>query len=101
MTKPKPKVVVAIKHGKVGARAVTYQREMVLCGKSDCGKLHGPYWYAYWRCAQRNLFGPRRGCKRYIGKDFRPLTMAAAHKAEAPKPRRRRSSPKGAKRHAA
>ncbi len=31
---------------------VTYRLEMVKCGKKKCkcnkGKLHGPYWYAYW-----------------------------------------------------
>jgi hypothetical protein len=30
----------------------TYQLETVRCGKKNChcveGKLHGPYWYAYW-----------------------------------------------------
>ncbi len=30
----------------------TYRSEMVRCGKQNChyseGKLHGPYWYAYW-----------------------------------------------------
>jgi hypothetical protein len=30
----------------------TYQSEMVRCGKKNChcaeGRLHGPYWYAYW-----------------------------------------------------
>jgi hypothetical protein len=30
----------------------TYQLEGVRCGKKNChcaeGKLHGPYWYAYW-----------------------------------------------------
>jgi len=30
----------------------TYRSEMVRCGKKSCkcagGKLHGPYWYAYW-----------------------------------------------------
>src|SRR5947209_3704243 len=30
----------------------TYRSEMVRCGKKGCkcteGKLHGPYWYAYW-----------------------------------------------------
>lgn len=30
----------------------TYRSEMVRCGKKRCkcveGKLHGPYWYAYW-----------------------------------------------------
>jgi hypothetical protein len=32
-----------------------YQRELIKCGKLGCkcmthnGKLHGPYWYVYWR----------------------------------------------------
>lgn len=46
---------------------VTYQRELVRCGKARChcssssGKLHGPYWYAYhWRGG--------RVRKLYIGK---------------------------------
>src|SRR5947209_7447458 len=30
----------------------TYRSEMVSCGKKRCkcveGKVHGPYWYAYW-----------------------------------------------------
>ena len=30
----------------------TYRLELVRCGKESCkcaeGKLHGPYWYAYW-----------------------------------------------------
>lgn len=30
----------------------TYRSEMVRCGKESCkcaeGRLHGPYWYAYW-----------------------------------------------------
>src|SRR5438477_5644648 len=30
----------------------TYRLELVRCGKERCkcveGKLHGPYWYAYW-----------------------------------------------------
>lgn len=45
---------------------VTYQRELVRCGKPRChcskgGKPHGPYWYAYhWRGG--------RVRKLYIGK---------------------------------
>jgi len=42
---------------------VTYQLEHVLCGKAKCRKLHGPYWYAYWK---RN----NRLRKKYIGKRF-------------------------------
>lgn len=30
----------------------TFRQEMIRCGKKGCrcteGKLHGPYWYAYW-----------------------------------------------------
>ena len=30
----------------------TFRQEMIRCGKKSCrcteGKLHGPYWYAYW-----------------------------------------------------
>jgi hypothetical protein len=43
----------------------TYRSEMVRCGKKGCkcaeGKLHGPYWYAYW-----SEGGKTRS--RYIGK---------------------------------
>lgn len=32
---------------------ITYQQELVCCGKENCkcatGELHGPYWYAYYR----------------------------------------------------
>ncbi len=42
---------------------VTYQLEHVLCGKARCPKLHGPYWYAYWKTGGRVR-------KRYIGKRF-------------------------------
>lgn len=85
-------VVVAVKHdtgGNLGARAVTYQREMILCGKAGCAKLHGPYWYAYWRSAQRPLGGGEsKLCKRYIGKDWRRLTPPEARMQEAPKKRK-------------
>jgi hypothetical protein len=45
---------------------ITYQREHVLCGKAGCRKLHGPYWYAYWKAGGRVR-------KRYIGRKFHPL----------------------------
>lgn len=87
------KVIVEVKSeagGRLGARAVTYQRELVHCGRSDCpaGKLHGPYWYAYWRSAQRSLVGASKLCKVYIGKDFRRVRIDEARKAEAPKRRK-------------
>jgi hypothetical protein len=38
--------------GERGGDRFTYRKEMVRCGKEGCkcngGKLHGPYWYAYW-----------------------------------------------------
>jgi hypothetical protein len=40
------------KVGKTHASHKTYRLEEVRCGKKNChcaeGKLHGPYWYAYW-----------------------------------------------------
>jgi hypothetical protein len=55
--------VAEVRH--VGDRI--YQREWVRCGKLLCkcaganGKLHGPYWYMYWREKGRLR-------SRYIGK---------------------------------
>jgi hypothetical protein len=43
----------------------TYRLEEVRCGKKNChcaeGKLHGPYWYAYWTEGGRTK-------SQYIGK---------------------------------
>lgn len=69
----------------LGRRSVTYQRELVTCGKAKCGKLHGPYWYAYWRTTQGELFESARVVKRYIGKHFKQLTRADVHATEKPK----------------
>lgn len=45
----------------------TYRSEMVRCGKKNChcaeGKLHGPYWYAYWTEGSRTK-------SQYIGKEL-------------------------------
>jgi hypothetical protein len=38
---------------KIDGRSVTYQRELVKCGKPKCRKWHGPYWYAYWTWGKR------------------------------------------------
>jgi|SRR5579871_734298 len=38
----------------------TLEREYVLCGKPTCKRLHGPYWYAYWKERGRTR-------KRYVG----------------------------------
>lgn len=55
---------------KVLGAAVTYQRELVKCGKPNCrscskGPGHGPYIYAYW-----SDLGRTRAL--YIGKVYRP-----------------------------
>ena len=46
-------------------RNKTYRLEEVSCGKKSChcaeGKLHGPYWYAYWTEGGRTR-------SQYIGK---------------------------------
>ena len=49
--------------------SITYQQEMVRCGKTSCrkcrttGAAHGPYWYAYWSEGGKTK-------KRYIGKQL-------------------------------
>lgn len=50
---------------------ITYQSELVKCGKANCGcatpgSLHGPYWYGY-----RREKGRLKSW--YIGKEFKPL----------------------------
>ena len=40
------------------AGRITYQSELVKCGKSNCrcatdGQLHGPYWYGYQKQGQK------------------------------------------------
>lgn len=35
--------------GKGSHAGCTLRLESVLCGKPDCGKLHGPYWYGWIR----------------------------------------------------
>jgi hypothetical protein len=50
----------------------TLRHEKVLCGKANCAKLHGPYWYGY-----RTLGG--RTKKQYFGKKKPgPANLAAA-----------------------
>lgn len=51
--------------------SVTYQLEWILCGKKGCKRLHGPYWYAYWKRGKRTL-------TKYIGKKFKPLSLEPA-----------------------
>lgn len=55
---------VANKHTTELGRGITYELRPVLCGKPNCVRQHGPYWYAYWTAG-----GRVRTC--YIGKKFR------------------------------
>jgi len=52
--------------------AVTYQQELVRCGKEKCkctnGSKHGPYWYAYYRKNGRTA-------SKYIGKELREISI--------------------------
>ena len=50
----------------------TIRQEYVKCGNPDCQKLHGPYFYAYWK-------QDKKLNKRYVGKhleDFRLRKIA-------------------------
>lgn len=51
---------------KITRGRVTYQQELIRCGKDCWGCPHGPYWYAYYRKAGRTV-------SKYIGKEFKPL----------------------------
>lgn len=61
---------------------VTYQRELVRCGKPSCrcatmGDAHGPYWYGYrWESGRIR--------KHYIGRDFAELSERFNVEAETP-----------------
>jgi hypothetical protein len=47
--------------------SVSYQLEMVKCGKDCKGCPHGPYWYGYYRNQKGKVVST------YIGKDFKRL----------------------------
>jgi hypothetical protein len=65
------KQILESRHGNDGIHAITYQRELVRCGKARCERWHGPYWYAYWKAGGRTR-------KRYIGKIFHELVPVPA-----------------------
>ena len=58
-------VEVSTQHDRIDGASVTYQRELIRCGKPRCNKWHGPYWYAYWTAGGRTR-------TLYIGKRLRP-----------------------------
>lgn len=59
-----------VKHTRERGHGITYELRHVLCGKANCRKLHGPYWYAYWTAG-----GRVRTC--YIGKKFQRVESKA------------------------
>lgn len=71
----KKSAVLESKHARTGERSITYQLELVLCGKASCLALHGPYWYAYWKHRGRVR-------KRYVGRNFRKLSTSQARASE-------------------
>jgi len=71
---PPAKQILESRHGNDGRHAITYQLELVRCGKARCERWHGPYWYAYWKTGGRTK-------KRYIGKHFRELVPIPAELA--------------------
>lgn len=62
---------------------VTYQHEMIACGKERCRRCvggqkgHGPYWYAYWKDGDRTR-------KRYVGKQLDISTPTKTAKRRPP-----------------
>lgn len=70
-------------HDKLGDASVTYQLEYVKCGKPNCDKWHGPYWYAYWSAG-----GKTRSL--YLGKTLRTATEVADEKNTRKRKKRRR-----------
>ena len=58
----------------------TLRLELVLCGKGSCKKLHGPYWYAYWKERERTR-------KRYVGKHLPHALASVRERAMKNRPR--------------
>lgn len=73
-------------HDQLGGSSVTYQLELVQCGKPKCRKWHGPYWYAYWTSGGRTR-------SLYIGKRLRPAIEVATELVERKKNQRSTVTP--------
>ena len=76
----RPRGASESRHEKIEESAAdgrTYRLESVRCGKKGCrcadGKLHGPYWYAYW------LEGGKTR-SRYVGKKLARAQEPAGEK---------------------
>jgi hypothetical protein len=72
---------VEVRHNR-RTPGVTYQLEHVLCGRAHCRKLHGPYWYAYWKAGGRVR-------KRYIGRKFHTVPAGPGLGNRPGRPRKR------------
>ena len=68
-----PVVEVSPHHDKHDGASVTYQRELIQCGKPKCKRWHGPYWYAYWTSGNRSR-------TLYIGRNLRAAAEVAKEK---------------------
>lgn len=66
-------------HDEIAGARVTYQLELVRCGKAKCrcarGNWHGPYWYGYWSAGGRTR-------SLYVGKKLRPAAEVANERNE-------------------
>jgi hypothetical protein len=89
-----PVVEVSAEHDNVGAASVTYQRELVTCGKLACkkcrgnvGRGHGPYWFAYWTTGNKTR-------SLYIGKERRAAARVVVELAERKAERKREQAAK-------
>lgn len=56
-------------------RAATLRRQRVKCGKPNCRKWHGPYWYAFWWQGDRTRSA-------YVGSDARLQAFLRARDGE-------------------
>lgn len=81
-TRPKnpPLPALEVRTGKCGVRSITYQLRHVLCGKDGCLRLHGPYWYAYWKADHRLRTA-------YVGRTFQRLRLDRNGSPVARKPK--------------
>ena len=76
---------VKLKTERIGRVAVLYELRHVLCGKPRCRKLHGPYWYAYWKRGGRVRTA-------YIGRRWVSLSEKAPHKLHELGPAKKRAA---------
>lgn len=64
------------KHTRERGHAITYELRPVLCGKPNCNRHHGPYWYAFWTAGNRVRTV-------YIGKQFQKVEQKCPERLRA------------------